>query len=68
MEAYLKEIANHHVDLIHQRILSSSVPLNIIMWSLDNKLKEKDLVFIQYNIPISQKDIDYELSGNPFRI
>jgi hypothetical protein len=67
LEAFLKDVALEHVDHIKQKILKANVPHNIILWSLDDKLKDSDLSFKKFSLPLSKKDVDDELSGNPFR-
>lgn len=67
LEAFLKDMAAEHVNSIKQRIIQANVPHNIVVWSLDTEVKDKDLKFKQFTLPLSKKDIDDELSGNPFR-
>jgi hypothetical protein len=67
LEAFLKDIAFEQVNRIKAQISQANVPHNIVMWSLDNDVKDKDLAYRQFDLPLSKKDIDDELSGNPFR-
>ena len=67
LEAFLKEIANSHVALAQQRLLEAKIPRNLIGWSLKKNLPEKEMQFNQFSLNITKKEIDDELSGNPFR-
>lgn len=67
LEAFLKDVALEHVDRIKQQIIQANVPHNIVVWSLDTKVQDKDLAYKQFSLPLSKKDVDDELSGNPFR-
>lgn len=60
-------MALEHVDRIKQQIIQANVPHNIVIWSLDTKVQDKDLAYKQFNLPLSKKDVDDELSGNPFK-
>ena len=67
LESFLKEIANEHVTNAKRRILSAQVPHNLLIWSLNREVKDKDLRSSFFDLPVTKKDIDDELSGNPFR-
>lgn len=67
LEAFLKDMAFEHVNNIKQRIIQANVPYNIVVWSLDAEIKDKELAYKQFALPLSKKDVDDELSGNPFR-
>lgn len=67
LEAFLKDVALEHVDHIKQQISLANVPHNIVVWSLNAEVKDKDLAYKQFSLPLSKKDVDDELSGNPFR-
>lgn len=67
LEVFLKEIANAHVLNVKQRIGAANVPHNLLIWSLIRDVKEKDLRLGSFDLSVTTKDIDDELSGNPFR-
>lgn len=67
LEAYLKEAANAHVTKIQGQLKEINLPHNIIYWRIHPDVKEKDLKFQEFSIPITTKDIDDELSSNPFK-
>lgn len=67
LEVFLKEIANAHVSNAKQRILAAKVPHNLILWSVTRDDKEKNSRFGPFDLPLTSKEIDDELSGNPFR-
>lgn len=67
LEVFLKEIAIAHVTEVKQRIVNAKVPHNLLTWSLVRDVKDKDLRFKIFELPITSKEIDDELSGNPFR-
>lgn len=67
LEAFLKDVAHEHVNSIKQRIVQANVPHNIVVWSLNTEVKDKHLGYKQFSLPLSKKDVDDELSGNPFR-
>jgi hypothetical protein len=67
LEVFLKEIANAHVSNAKLRILNAKVPHNLLAWSLNRKVKDDDLRFVPFSLSLTAKDIDDELSGNPFR-
>ena len=67
LEAFLKDMAIEHVNRINQKITVANIPHNIVVWAINASVKEQDLAYRQFNLPLSKKDIDDELSGNPFR-
>lgn len=67
LEVFLKEIANAHVQNAKLRILNARVPHNLLTWSVIRDVKEKDLRFGTFDLALTAKEIDDELSGNPFR-
>lgn len=67
LEVFLKEIANAHVSNVKQQILNAKVPHNLLTWSVIRDVKDKDLRFGTFELPLTAKEIDDELSGNPFR-
>jgi hypothetical protein len=67
LEAFLKEIANSYVDSIKVRAASAKIPHNLVSWSLSKDGKIKDMQFSSFNLAVTSKEIDDELSGNPFR-
>jgi len=67
LEAFLKDIASEHVTSVNQRILDAKVPHNLMLWSLDADVKDGALAYKQFSLPLSKKDVDEKLSGNPFK-
>lgn len=67
LEAFLKEIANSYVDTIKERAASAKIPHNLVSWSLSKDGKIKDMQFSSFSLAVTSKEIDDELSGNPFR-
>jgi hypothetical protein len=67
LEVFLKEIAIAHVAEVKQRIVNAKVPHNLLTWSLVRDVKDTHLRFEIFELPITSKEIDDELSGNPFR-
>jgi hypothetical protein len=67
LEAFLKEIANLHVSNAKQRLKDAKVPHNLLAWAVSREVKDKDLRFDTFSLPLTDKEIDEELSGNPFR-
>lgn len=67
LEAFLKEIANAHLTTVKQKIIMADVPHNLLTWSVNREVKEKDLRFEKFGIKLTEREIDDELSGNPFR-
>ncbi len=67
LEVSLKEIANNHVAKAKKRIVDANVPHNLLAWSMNRKIKDEDLRFEDFCLPLTAKEIDDELSGNPFR-
>ena len=67
LEVFLKDMANAHVNDSKERIIAAKVPHNLLSWSLNKELKPKDQRYGSFVLPLTPKDIDDELSGNPFR-
>lgn len=67
LEVFLKEIANAYVSNVKARLVSANVPHNLLTWSVVRDVKEKDLRFQRFGISLTSKEIDDELSGNPFK-
>jgi hypothetical protein len=67
LEVFLKEIATAHVLNARSRIGTAKIPHNLLIWSLTRDVKEKDLRPGSFDLSVTAKDIDDELSGNPFR-
>jgi hypothetical protein len=69
LESYLKEIAFSYIDAVNQKLLSISVPHNLIRWNIlyPKDVNEKDLNFENLKIFIRKKDLDDHISGSPYR-
>ncbi len=67
LEAFLKDLANAYVADVSLRLSSAKIPHNLLMWATSEKLKESELKFTSFELPISSADIDTKLSGNPFK-
>lgn len=67
LEVFLKEIANAHLNNVNLRLLNSKLPHNLLAWSFSREVKDKDLSFKVFELALTPKEIDDELSGNPFR-
>lgn len=67
LEVFLKEIAIAHVSNAKQRMLNAKVPHNLLTWAVDRNVKNNNLRFGTFDLSLTAKDIDDELSGNPFR-
>jgi len=67
LEVFLKEIAREHVNQIQERVAIAKIPHNILLWSTSAEVRDKDLAFKTFVLPLNDKDIDEEISGNPFR-
>lgn len=67
LEVFLKEVANAHVSNVRARLVTANVPHNLLTWSVVRDVKDKDLRFERFGISLTSKEIDEELSGNPFR-
>lgn len=67
LEVFLKEISREHVKQIQERVALARIPHNILLWSTSTEVKDKDLAFKHFVLPLNDKDIDDEISGNPFR-
>lgn len=67
LEISLKEIARAHVESVKHRLLAANIPHNILAWALNREIKDKDMKQGAFALPITAKEIDDELSGNPFR-
>ena len=67
LEAFLKDVALEHVSSVKQRIALANLPHNLVVWSLAAEVKDKDLAYKPFTLPLSKKEVDDELSGNPFK-
>ena len=67
LEAFLKEIANAYVLETQERIRAAKVPRNLLLWSTNREVKQSELKFDMFELSLTRKDIDAELSGNPFK-
>jgi hypothetical protein len=67
LEVFLKEMANAHVDNAKIKLRAAKIPHNLLVWSLVRDSKDKDMRLGHFALPLIAKDIDDELSGNPFR-
>jgi RiboL-PSP-HEPN len=69
LESYLKEIAFSRIDTVNQKLLSLSIPRNLVRWDISHPkdITEKDLKFENLKISIKKKDLDEHISGNPYR-
>jgi hypothetical protein len=69
LESYLKEIAFSRIDTVNQKLLSLSIPRNLVRWDIAHPkdITEKDLKFENLKISIKKKDLDEHISGNPYR-
>lgn len=68
LESFLKEISHAYVAETKARLNAAKVPHNLIIWStIKNESKHKDWKYGEFELSISRKDIDEELSGNPFK-
>lgn len=67
LEAFLKDVALEHVNSVKQRIVLANLPHNLVVWSLDAEVKDKELAYKPFALPLSKKEVDDELSGNPFK-
>ena len=67
LEAFLKDLAKEHVSQVKNRIKSAKIPHNMLQWAMLTDPKDKSLHFKDFVLEISAKDIDDEISGNPFR-
>lgn len=68
LESYLKDISYSYISEIQTRIQATNIPHNLIIWSSSKgEVKDKDFKFGSFVLTLSPKDIDAELSGNPFK-
>ena len=67
LESYLKEICIEYLKCIKIISNKASIPHNLILWSQNKDYKENQLAYKSFQIAITNKDIDEELSGNPFK-
>lgn len=67
LEAFLKELAKEHVTQVKNRVKSAKIPHNMLQWAMLSDPKDKSLEFKDFTLEISIKNIDDEISGNPFR-
>jgi RiboL-PSP-HEPN len=67
LESFLKEIANAYVLETQERIRAAKVPRNLLVWATNRDVKPSDLKFELFELSLTRKDIDAELSGNPFK-
>lgn len=68
LESFLKEISHAYVAETKVRLKAAKVPHNLIIWAANkNDSKPKDWKYGEFELSVSRKDIDEELSGNPFK-
>lgn len=69
LESFLKEAALHIVDCLESRLKSARIPQNAIKWTLKNEAGYKACKdeYRNLTIGITSKEIDDEVSGNPWR-
>jgi hypothetical protein len=67
LEAFLQDLAASHVDQARERISVAKIPGNLVRWSIHRETKEKDYAFSDFQLPLTRKDLEDELSGNPGR-
>ena len=68
LESFLKDISHAYIIETQERIQAAKVPHNLVIWSASKgEIKDKDWRFGSFELAITPKDIDTELSGNPFR-
>lgn len=67
LESYLKEICVEYLECIKIVSINAALPHNLILWSQNKECKETQMAYKSFEIAITKKDIDDELSGNPFR-
>ena len=69
LESYIKECAYKYVLACKVAINQLKIPNNLILWSVrkNDKIKDTDLEFIDYDVHLTRDDIDDLLSANPFK-
>lgn len=67
LEVFLKDLACEHIRLIQCRLNSARVPHNIVVWSVAGEGKEKGFEFKDFSLPLDDKKVGEEISGNPFK-
>jgi hypothetical protein len=69
VESYIKDALMVIIDETNNKLVSSNLPHNLIKWSLniEKELKDSELKFESFKIPIKKKDLDDFISGNPYR-
>lgn len=67
LEAYLQDIAFKYSQEVSTRIASANIPHNFIHWRMISELKDKQLKYVDIELPISKRDISDEISANPYK-
>lgn len=69
LEAFLQDLAFEHVVKVNERIARASIPKNIVVWAVSNgsNIKEKEWSFSTFDLQLTKKHINEELSGNPHK-
>lgn len=69
LESYLKDALMVIIDETNSKLNQSKLPHNLVRWSLniEKELKDSDLKFEDFKIPIKKKELDDFISGSPFR-
>ena len=67
LEAYLQDLAASYVDHIKERVTAAKIPCNVVRWSIHRDTKDKDYEFSDFMLPLTRKDLEDEISGNPGR-
>ncbi len=69
LESFIKDITYSCIENIRDRIESTEIPHNLILWDLnyDKEIKEKSFNFRNLRIRLKKKDLDDHISGSPFR-
>ena len=57
------------IDQMNVRLQSAKLPHNLVKWSLniDKEFKDSEFKFEQLKITIKKKQLDDQISGNPFK-
>ncbi len=71
LESYLKDALMEMIDKFNQRLSTARLPHALVIRSLgskpNNEPKNNNLANAQFRININRKDLDFHISGNPYK-
>jgi len=69
LESFLKDISFKYITQVEDKLKTTRIPHNLILWSFnkDKRLKDNELKFNDLSLGIKKKDLDDHISGSPYR-